>query len=368
PLRRLLNNSGYWNVSFTDDLNGAICLHRKFHYDLLLLNFQNTGMNEADLIEGLQKIDMEDSLPVLVIAGKSTDTLHALPAGIRDFVREPFDMLEIKTRIHNMLVMHFLDKKIENYKSAAEAIIQERTAELKEREASFRRLVELSSDWYWEQDRDGKFTKISGPVLEMLGLKEHCTNDEHNAHRFHWNQIEREMLDSNLAERRPFLDFAYSLIRPDGSHQYLRVSGEPAFDAAGRFSGYRGVGVDVSEYMQMEERLARFRKISEDAGDAILFLDSTNMHLLDANDAALKLWGYTREELLDFNFENIIDCCQSSRHRTAHYFMVGHSVQKKIDAIGIKHKNGTLLSGEMLSQHSSRKDETNMLILFVHMI
>ncbi|MGZ5801427.1 MAG: response regulator, partial [Burkholderiaceae bacterium] len=241
PLERLLNNSGYRNVSFTDDFHAVVHLHRKFHYDLLLLNFQIPGIDETDLIAGLQKIDMGDSLPILAIASKATETFHALPTGTKDFIRKPFDMLEVKTRIHNMLVMRFLDKKIENYNRAFEAVVQERTAELKESEARFRSLIELSSDWYWEQDRHGKFTKISGPVLEMLGLKECYPNDKNRTHGLHWVKSEREKLDSNLAARRPFIDFSYSLIKPDGSHQYLRVSGEPIFDATGRFTGYRGV-------------------------------------------------------------------------------------------------------------------------------
>jgi PAS domain S-box-containing protein len=49
--------------------------------------------------------------------------------------------------------------------------VQERTAELRESEARFRSLTELASDWYWEQDENGHFTKVSGPVLDMLGLR-----------------------------------------------------------------------------------------------------------------------------------------------------------------------------------------------------
>lgn len=47
----------------------------------------------------------------------------------------------------------------------------ERIAELRISETRFRRLTELSSDWYLEQDENGHFTKISGPVNEMLGIR-----------------------------------------------------------------------------------------------------------------------------------------------------------------------------------------------------
>ena len=54
---------------------------------------------------------------------------------------------------------------------ALEQTVQERTAELRESEARYRSLTELASDWYWEQDESGSFTKVSGPVLDMLGIR-----------------------------------------------------------------------------------------------------------------------------------------------------------------------------------------------------
>ena len=97
--------------------------------------------------------------------------LRALQAGAKDFISKPFDLVEVKTRIHNMLEVRLLYKKLENYNKVLEQTVQERTAELRESEARYRSLTELASDWYWEQDESGNFTKVSGPVLEMLGIR-----------------------------------------------------------------------------------------------------------------------------------------------------------------------------------------------------
>ena len=70
-----------------------------------------------------------------------------------------------------MLEVRLLYKRLENYNKVLEQTVQERTAELRESEARFRSLTELASDWYWEQDENGTFTKVSGPVLEMLGIR-----------------------------------------------------------------------------------------------------------------------------------------------------------------------------------------------------
>src|SRR5205807_3360108 len=92
-------------------------------------------------------------------------------AGARDFISKPFDLIEVATRIRNTLEVRMLYRRLENYNEQLEATVRERTAELRESEARYRSMTELASDWYWEQDEAGNFTKVSGPVLEMLGIR-----------------------------------------------------------------------------------------------------------------------------------------------------------------------------------------------------
>lgn len=131
--------------------------------------------------------------------------------------------------------------------------VLERTAELRESEARFKALTDLSADWYWEQDQEGNFTKISGPVFEMLGIEADDTSGVPGASRPTaaglWNAAERAQLSAKIAARQPFLDFIYSRSSADGTTQYLQVSGEPMFDAASRFIGYRGIGTDITDRM-----------------------------------------------------------------------------------------------------------------------
>jgi PAS domain-containing protein len=79
-----------------------------------------------------------------------------------EFVAKPFDLVEVQTRIHNMLEVRVLYRKLENYNKVLEQKVLQRTAELRESESRFRRLTELSSDWFWEQDENGHFTKMFG--------------------------------------------------------------------------------------------------------------------------------------------------------------------------------------------------------------
>ena len=246
-LEQMLHDAGYVHVASTMDPHEVCALHRKNRYDLILLDLQMPGMDGFQVMEGLKTNDADSYLPVLVITAQPGHKLRALLAGARDFVAKPFDLVEVKTRIRNMLEVRLLYKKLENYSKELEQAVRDRTAELRESEARYRSLTELASDWYWEQDENGKFSKVSGPVLEMLGLRvEPLQGDAGAAPVEGWNEAERASLQAIIAARQPFLDFVFSRRNADGSEQRFQVSGEPMFNQACRFIGYRGIGVELA--------------------------------------------------------------------------------------------------------------------------
>jgi PAS domain S-box-containing protein len=246
-LEQMLSEAGYTCIASTMDPHEVYALYRQNHYDLILLDLQMPGMDGFQVLEGLKKIELYGYLPVLVITAQPGHKLRALQAGAKDFVSKPFDLVEVQTRIHNMLEVRLLYEKLENYNRKLERTVAERTAELRESEARFRRLTELASDWYWEQDENGNFTKVYGPVLEMLSTTADAIGESRGNNGTRWNEAEHAVFKANIAARRPFLDFVYSRTKSDGSQQYLMVSGEPMFDSAGRFTGYRGIGRDVTK-------------------------------------------------------------------------------------------------------------------------
>jgi PAS domain S-box-containing protein len=246
-LGEMLREAGYTRVASTMNPHEVCALHRKNRYDLILLDLQMPGMDGFQVMEGLKTNDADSYLPVLVITAQPGHKLRALQAGARDFVAKPFDLVEVKTRIRNMLEVRLLYKKLESYSKELEQAVRDRTAELRESEARYRSLTELASDWYWEQDENGKFSKVSGPVLEMLGLRvEPLQSDAGAAPVEGWNEAERASLQAIIAARQPFLDFVFSRRNADGTEQRFQVSGEPMFNQACRFIGYRGIGVELA--------------------------------------------------------------------------------------------------------------------------
>jgi PAS domain S-box-containing protein len=246
-LEELLAEVGYSDVNATHDPTEVCALHRKHAFDLILLDLQMPRMDGFQVMQALKTNEVDRYLPVIVLTAQPGHKLRALQAGAKDFISKPFDLTEVKTRIHNMLEVKLLYKKLEHQNRVLEETVRERTAELRESEARFRSLTELASDWYWEQDESGVFTKVSGPVLDMLGVRvTTMVADEKLVHSGGWNEAERTILNARIAARQPFLDFDFSRLNEDGSKQTFRVSGEPMFDRTSRFIGYRGIGLETT--------------------------------------------------------------------------------------------------------------------------
>jgi PAS domain S-box-containing protein len=244
-LQQLLADNGYTNVHVTQKPEGVCALHRKCNFDLILLDLQMPVMDGFAVMEGLKTNTCDDYLPVIVLTAQPGHKLRALQAGAKDFISKPFDLAEVKSRIYNMLEVRMLYKKLAEFNHQLENTVQERTAELRESEARYRSLTELASDWYWEQDEHGHFTKVSGPVLEMLGIQVSALDKSDAQPTTGWNERERALLRESISERRPFLDFVFHRVNSDGSRQQFRVSGEPMFNQSSRFLGYRGIGVEI---------------------------------------------------------------------------------------------------------------------------
>ncbi len=124
----------------------------------------------------------------------------------------------------------------------------DRIAELEEELAILRGFAELSSDWFWEQDAEFRFTCFYGLSPEKLRRSQ---SDFFGKRRWEMpiRGISAEELASHIAAcqaHQPFHNFEYEVPGADGSLQHYSVSGMPFFDRNGRFCGYRGVGRNIT--------------------------------------------------------------------------------------------------------------------------
>jgi two-component system CheB/CheR fusion protein len=152
---------------------------------------------------------------------------------------------------------------------------------LRESEARFRGLTEMSSDWYWEQDEQFRFVMVSksansvpGMVSErVLGHTRWETNaappDDPN-----WERHRR-----TLEAHEPFYDVTFHSGVTD-QERIVSVSGEPIFDGTGQFRGYRGIAKDITEHVAAQEEIRRHRDNLQQ------LVDERTHELVLAKDAA----------------------------------------------------------------------------------
>jgi PAS domain S-box-containing protein len=173
-------------------------------------------------------------------------------------------------------------------------------AQLRESEARFRSLTEMSSDFYWESDAQHHFTKrtfsareAADPVfcqtvfLGRLIWEVPTLTPDAKA----W-QVQRAVLDAHL----PFRDLEVAHQGANPAPLYVSVSGDPVFDATGTFIGYRGVGTDITERKQADTEL-RIAAAAFESQQSTLVTDANGI-VLRINQALTETTGYTAQEMV----------------------------------------------------------------------
>ncbi|MGD1095946.1 MAG: SpoIIE family protein phosphatase [Bryobacteraceae bacterium] len=121
----MLRVAGYTCVQSTTDPNEVCELHRMNRYDLILLDLLMPGMDGFEVMEGLKAIETDGYLPVLVITAQPGHKLRALEAGAKDFVSKPFELAELRARVHNILEVRLLHLEAKTYSEALEETVRE---------------------------------------------------------------------------------------------------------------------------------------------------------------------------------------------------------------------------------------------------
>jgi serine phosphatase RsbU (regulator of sigma subunit) len=124
-VKGMLRVAGYTSVDSTTDPGEVSELYRRNRYSLILLDLQMPGMDGFQVMEGLKEIEGDGYLPVLVITAQPGHKLRALEAGAKDFVSKPFDLAELRARVHNILEVRLLHLEMKKCNQALEETVQD---------------------------------------------------------------------------------------------------------------------------------------------------------------------------------------------------------------------------------------------------
>jgi PAS domain S-box-containing protein len=167
---------------------------------------------------------------------------------------------------------------------------------LAESEQKFRDFASASSDWFWEQDENLRFTRISDHGRRALGLFSEMLIGRTGREGGFLGLTEEQWAkhEDDLAHRRPFREFRYQFILPDGRLRHRSINGVPVFDANGKFVGYRGTGRDVTARVEATELL---RSVIDAIPAMVSAKDVDGCYLL-MNSYQAKLYGTTPSDAI----------------------------------------------------------------------
>jgi sigma-B regulation protein RsbU (phosphoserine phosphatase) len=188
------------------------------------------------------------------------------------------------------------------------AILQDITELKMEKEAlraseeRFRQTAEMSGEWLWEQDTEGRYLYSSGAVRQILGYEPeeiigqsylHLLTDEDKAR---WT-AERPPTPE---VREPFYRLVNRYRHKDGREIFTESTGEPIFASDGRLLKWRGVDHDVTARKLYEDALRLRDRAIEAASVGINIADARKRHRpnIYVNPALSRMTGYSPDELI----------------------------------------------------------------------
>lgn len=180
--------------------------------------------------------------------------------------------------------------------------------QLTEGEDRLRVMLELTADWYWEQDADFRFTEMAGSTNggKLAGGSDHLGKQRWDMPYVNVDEATWEHHRAQLLRHETFHDFELVRENATGQRFYYLTSGVAKFDANGKFTGYRGTGRDVTLRRRAEEQvkqLAHFDTLTQ-LPNRTLFMDRLQHEIQRAQRGAFK----TAVLLLDLDrFKEIND-------------------------------------------------------------
>jgi PAS domain S-box-containing protein len=306
-------------------------LFRELRPHLVLLDVYLPDADGRHVCSEIKRDPTSTDTFVVLVSGdaiQAEEKAAGLHAGADDYMSKPVAIQEFLARIHTLLRL------------------RETTVALREREAHYRRLVQLLPDAVGVVNRSGTVVSANESAAAMLGYEK--WEDLVGTHVF--SLVPRELhkffrrdVASTLREgATPMRE--YQLFRKDGTPLPVEASAGVLDDGKGRASGFIITCRDLTFRKRAEKRIKDLLHLLDQAHDAILVRDlEGTVHFL--NHGAERLFGWKSEEA---------------------HGLDARSVLLQTDAEFEAARKGLLEDGEWSGELEARTREGNRVMVFSH--
>ncbi|MGV3587573.1 MAG: CHASE domain-containing protein [Adhaeribacter sp.] len=177
-------------------------------------------------------------------------------------------------------------------------VTEERQAQsaILESEARFRNMADNAPVMIWLNNEEGLVTYLNRRWFEFTGKPNEASLDEGWVDPVHPDDVEKVRLvyEQALQDHTSF-EVDYRLKRKDGVYRWMVTNAAPRFDAAGKFMGYIGSVIDITERKEAEQKIkenaALLQKIFQEVPALVALIRAADQTYIFANPFYRKMLG-----------------------------------------------------------------------------
>ena len=318
----LLEPEGY-KVFAAQSARRALEITSAVRTDIIICDVVMPEMNGLELCRWLKKDPLTAATPVLLASAvRKEDAAHleGFAAGADDYIEIPFRHEQLLVKVARLIERHRVERR-------------------------YRDIVEFAADIIYTRDMDGRVTSMNEAGARFFGRPSFDLIGQHLSVLIGEDTAARDIAEMQGVKSFEPVRFTHCLKNALGEQRYLEGIVTLDRDSVGQCLGVRGVVRDVTEREQAEAALQKqteeYRILFESNPCPMYLCDEPNLQFLAVNDAAVKHYGYSREEFLSMNARDI----RPEEEASALMSYLAKNTRSRDDAGVWKHrkKDGTVI-------------------------
>ncbi len=164
----------------------------------------------------------------------------------------------------------------------------------------FNHVARIAGEWIWELDANSMYSYSSDASKKIIGYSpEELIGKKHLYDLYPEEDKERliRINEACIASKEDFHGLVMRVVKKDGSKIYIEESGSVLFNEKGDIVGCRGISTDITDRMEYESNLDKFRLAVEGASDHVVITDEDGI-ILYANPSVTRTTGYEYKEII----------------------------------------------------------------------